>query len=144
AGGGRATFDRQCGGGAGAAGLVGRFRALVATSTEAAFDGLASSCDSWHRPGSGGNGARVEPGAGAPEAPSAQAADRSYVPKLDSFVWSGAPNPTSLAVSLVSCEDWSSTTAAALVGWASSTDYWMGYRSAEDCVLPRRVYCLQR
>ncbi len=110
-GGGVAALDGACAAEAGAAGLGGTFKALVATGTASAASRFDLTRTPWVRlDGVAVVAATADVATKDLAAPIAVGSDGAY--RMDPYVWSGAASPASLGEPGATCADWTDGSAA--------------------------------
>lgn len=139
--------DALCAANATSAGLVGTYKALLATTTASAASRVTLA-PLYVRP----DGIPIASGstiaAGGPlDSGIWQRADGSYVPATGDLAYTGAPSPSAVAPTLAaSCDDWTSTTStSAHIGADTFADpLWWALAQNGTCISQLAVYCLQQ
>lgn len=146
AGGSLASADAVCATEATAAGVIGTFRALLATTGQPPAARLASLSGPWRR----ADGVRLTTGAlgaAALEISANVGADGAYLPPSSSFsrAWTGAPDLMTPGTAASTCVDWSSTAGAGIGGEIAETALTaFGHlQFGQTCGTTAFLYCAQ-
>ncbi len=139
--------DALCATNATSAGLVGTFKALLATTTASAASRVTLA-PLYVRP----DGIPIASGstiaAGGPlDSGIWQRADGTYVPATGDLIYAGAPSPSAVSPTLeASCDDWTATTSvAAHIGADTFADpLWWSLAQNGECTSTLAVYCLEQ
>lgn len=139
--------DALCAANATSAGLLGTYKALLATTTASAASRVTLA-PLYVRP----DGIPIASGstiaAGGPlDSGIWQRADGTYVPATGDLTYTGAPSPSAVAPTLTaSCDDWTSTTStSAHIGADTFADpLWWALAQNGTCTSTLAVYCLQQ
>jgi hypothetical protein len=139
--------DALCAANATSAGLVGTYKALLATTTASAASRVTLA-PLYVRP----DGIAIASGstiaAGGPlDSGIWQRADGTYVPATGDLAYTGAPSPSAVAPTLAaSCDDWTSTAStSAHIGADTFADpLWWALAQNGVCTSTLAVYCLEQ
>ncbi|MCC6847898.1 MAG: hypothetical protein IT294_05305 [Deltaproteobacteria bacterium] len=141
-----ADADALCADNAAGAGLVGTFKALLATSTASAASRVTLA-PLYVRPDGTPIAIGATVAAGSPlESGIWQRADGTYVPSAGDLAYTGAPLPSATGTLASTCDDWSAqtSTTATLGASAFADSTWWAHATTGSCATTLAVYCLEQ